>query len=318
MPRAMALRGPCHLLVASLPAANSMGNLQSHRAMICGARAAEELAATPAVRGASMDDMNHHYRLLYFNVRGIVEPTRLLLALSGADWSDVRYPMGVARAGFSTDKRFQQDQDRGVFSSNMDRLPILQVWTKDFHGTNDTTTLVATIGHSHAIARFVAARHGLFGGDIFERALIDAVYECVRDVKEQWFRNVKSAGGDEAARLKARARWFGEELPALCVKLERALSPAQADSQQHQHQLHQMSAWCVGARPSLADVAVYHLLSTPVSVMSGATASFFDGESDKVRACFEGTCPRLRDVVSAVASLPAIKDWEARRPDTFT
>ncbi len=42
-----------------------------------------------------MDPMSHpldeaDYRLVYFNSRGAAEPIRLLLAISGADWQDVR------------------------------------------------------------------------------------------------------------------------------------------------------------------------------------------------------------------------------------
>ena len=70
------------------------------------------------------------YRLIYFNVRGAVEPVRLLLALANVPYDDVRYPMTAAAAGFSVDQSFQRDKAAGHFSANMDNLPILQVLHK--------------------------------------------------------------------------------------------------------------------------------------------------------------------------------------------
>ena len=65
------------------------------------------------------------------------------------------------------------------------------------------------------------------------------------------------------------------------------------------------------------DVAVYHLLSTPTSVASGSCVGFFDGEAERVRDA-AAPFPRLSASVQAVGALPAVREWERKRPDTFS
>ena len=132
------------------------------------------------------------------------------------------------------------------------------------------------------------------GSSELEGARVDAIVECVRDIKTEW-QKVKRTE-DAAARTEAKKEWFASTFPAFCSRLERCLPGGDATS------------WCVGSEPSLADVCVYHLLSTPVALVSGATVSFFDGEAQRVRDAFETTCPRLHACVLATGNLPPIRD----------
>ena len=96
-----------------------------------------------------------------------------------------------------------------------------------------------------------------------------------------------------------------------CELLEKAVAT--------HHGLQQSSPWCMGG-PDLtyADLAIYHLLGTPLSPMSGATASFFDGEKERVELVYASGMPRIRAVMEACSNLEVIQKLEAERPDTFT
>jgi len=246
------------------------------------------------------------YTLTYFNSRGAAEPIRLLLALSGEPWHDIRYPMAAARGGFTLAKQFLKDREAGAFAVNMGSLPVL-----DVRGPSGD---VQRLGQSHAIARFLARSHELMGSTPEEAAAVDLLYECVRDIKTRWFR-VKATkdapdndGEAGAARRDAKRRWWTSQMPEACEQLEGALLAASPASE---------SPWLVGDALSLADVAVYHLLSTPTSVASGSCVGFFDGEAERVRAA-SAPCSRLSASVHAFGALPAVREWERRRPDTFS
>lgn len=285
----------------------------------------------------------YKYRFIYFNVRGAGELCRLTLVASGAHWEDVRYPMALASTGFSYDPAFRHDADRGIFDVNMGSLPILQIiQTNDekdelqddnhTHTKSKLVPVVATLGQSHSIAKFVAAQHGMYGKDALEQAKIDALYESCRDIQTQWYRTKRKKGGKslwftkssnlpaehhhadaEASRDKSMApKTLGE----YCRRLEKAIS-ASVSRQERTSE----SPWCMGgSNPSLADVAVYHLLATPKpSVMTGSTSSFFDGESNLVQQAYPPEeCPRLNECISAFGELEAIQKWEKERPETFT
>ena len=268
------------------------------------------------------------YRFVYFNVRGAGEVCRLTLVASGAEWEDVRYPMSLSSTGFSSVPEFHRDAKAGAFDVNMGSLPILQVVDK----TSNNPRLVANLGQSHSIVKFVAAQHGMAGRDSLEQAKIDAVYESCRDIKTAWYRTKRKKGGKEL--------WFsgpqssieddasGESdvdtddsaasrtLSDYCLRLEKVISSSSWTQEKSID-----SPWCMGGpNPSLADVAVYHLLSTPPgSVITGSVPSFFDGESRRIQQAYPPEqCPRLFESVSAFGELKAIKEWEKNRPETFT
>lgn len=255
------------------------------------------------------------YRLIYFDLRGIVEPSRLLLAVADVQYEDVRYPMRAAASGFAPDKNFLRDKDEGKFIANMDSLPILQVLDQDC-----SSNVVAEIGQSAAILRFLARQHGLCGQSPLTQAAVDAICEHVRDVKQRWYKCKRATRPQPTwcgialspEGPSPKDVWFEQDLPRMLRSIEAALPPSDEDSQLQNH--HQ---WLVGSMMTVADIVVYHLLSTPQSVVSGSVASFFDGESERVRDALR-VAPRLQASVHAVASLDAIQQWEYHRPDTFT
>lgn len=267
---------------------------------------------------------NQSYRFLYFNVRGAGELCRLTLSLSGASWQDVRYPMGLASLGFSPGNDYRRDSVMGAFEVNMGSLPILQIMGPDEHGRPQ---VLDTLGQSHSIAKFVAMTHGLGGLEPLEQAKVDAVYEHCRDIKAAWFR-ARREKERKAARFSIAVKQHDtdnankkdddtpQSLRGYCQRLEKAIAATAPRSFISSSD----SPWCLGGpNPTLADLAIYHLLATPSpSVVTGSVPSFMDGESVLVQQAYEDDCPRLAHCVAAVGELPAVQIWEKHRPETFT
>ena len=243
------------------------------------------------------------YRLVYFNTRGAAELTRYLLAITSVPYDDVRYPMQARGAGFGVSPEFLRDQQAGAFAVNRDQLPVLQVLSPD------GKTAVATLGQSHAINRFLAARHGLLGSDdtLIVRAQIDAIYESVRDIRSEFLR-IKRQPHHEA-----RKDWIRNILPAHCQSLEASLPPSRP---RHNSPEATDSPFLFGGdTPTLADVAVVSLLGTAQSPLTGTLVTAFD-DYDPTPAYENHKCPRLRASVEALQVL--LKPWYAKRPDTFS
>jgi len=265
------------------------------------------------------------YRLIYFDSRGAAELTRYILAVVQAPYQDLRYPLRATAKGFGvgssspssnntsedgtlSSPQYLQDQKAGAFVVNMSKLPILQVLTPDGKAA------LATLGQSHAINRFLADRHGLMGEEeeeeeedyidkkIMQRAQIDAIYESVRDIRGDFLR-VKRTNPRE------RSKWMENSLPDHCSKLEASFPPLRKGSD------NSSNPWIMGFC-SLADIAVFSLLGTATSPMSGSLVTALD-DMDPT-AAFARDCPRLRASVQAMQALPAIQTWHTKRPDTFS
>ena len=69
---------------------------------------------------------------------------------------------------------------------------------------------------------------------------------------------------------------------------------------------------------SLADVALYHLLSSAESIVTGAMVSFFDGDGQEQVRLALSACSKLKASVEAVGALRQVQEWEETRPDTFS
>jgi glutathione S-transferase len=199
-------------------------------------------------------------------------------------------------------EEYRRDAATGAFDGNMGKLPILQV----VDAQNPTRALAKNIGQSHSICRFVALQHGLMGSSIIEHhAQVDSLFESCRDVRAAFY---------SAKRMKAKSEWFESDLNDQCKLLERAVAATAPKSSNTN------SPWCLGrAEPTLADIAIYHLLGTPQpDPVSAVVPSFMDGESERVRSAYEKDCPRITNTIQAMAENERILEWEAKRPDTFT
>jgi len=132
----------------------------------------------------SLLPQSSQYTLTYFDIRGLAELPRLVLAASGAEWKDDRIPFSR-----NADGSF----DRGDWEERKKHTPYGQVPVLVLA---DGTQLA----QSAAIIRFISSRHGLSGKGDVEAALVDAGLEHISDVRRNFF----SAKSDAA---KVAAFW---------------------------------------------------------------------------------------------------------------
>lgn len=182
-------------------------------------------------------------KLSYFNVRGLAETSRLLLAIGGEDYTDFRYPLDVVDISVFNFKKDEFDADKaaGKLTKSLDKVPFLEV-----DGV--------VVSQSKAIERFLANRFGLFGSTAVEAAQIDAICEYVTDFKKE-YQKVRALEGD--AREEGMTKWFGETLGERLQALDVIVG----------------DTYSVGGKVSLADVVLYNFLTGFFDNVDGAAAA---------------------------------------------
>lgn len=213
--------------------------------------------------------------LVYFNARGLAETSRLLLALAQVDYVDKRYPLEIVDPvnHIYIRNEFDKDKKEGMFDKSMGKLPILRVCE------NGNTT---DISQSKAIERFISKRYGLMGTNLLEEARIDAVCECIRDIKERY---QKIRTGNESEKLN----YFQVVLPTEFSDLVKVL-----DSD---------TKYAIGNKISLADVSIYCLIT-----------QFYDNK-DALKN-IAANIAKIRDIIIKVASRPEIRVYLSDRIQT--
>ena len=96
------------------------------------------------------------YKLIYFNVRGLAETSRMLFKAAGQQFEDYRYPFEL-KEGKPIRPEWDADKSKYVY----EKVPVLEVDGGKY-----------TIAQSKAIERFLARRFNMFGGNDGEGALI--------------------------------------------------------------------------------------------------------------------------------------------------
>ena len=114
-------------------------------------------------------------KLVYFNVRGLAETSRMILALGEQKYEDFRYPLDVVdmTTHQMVKEEFDKDKADGKLVSSLNKVPYLEVDNQ-------------IIPQSKAIERFLASRFNMMGESDIERARIDSICECVRDFKDMY------------------------------------------------------------------------------------------------------------------------------------
>jgi glutathione S-transferase len=162
------------------------------------------------------------YKLIYFNVKGLAETTRVLFAISGTNYEDYRYNFEVVGGEY---KKEEFDKDKEKFECSMGKLPILEIKIGDE---------VEQIGQSKSIERYLAREFGLMGSNKIEEAKIDSICECIRDIKER-YQSIKKTDGIN--------KYFEETIYNELEKLSKVLD--------------NKSKLAVGEKLSLADITIY-------------------------------------------------------------
>lgn len=223
--------------------------------------------------------MSEELTLVYFNARGLAETSRILLALAQVDYIDQRYPLEIidpVKHIYVRDE-FDRDKKAGLFDNSMGKLPILRIHN---HGTYGICT--TEIPQSKAIERYISKRYGLMGTNLIEEAQIDAVCECIRDIKDR-YQKVRSGTEEE------KNTYFSQTLVVELSDLVRVLDPS--------------TKYAIGNKLSLADVSIYCLVT-----------QFYDNK-DAVKN-IAANIPKIRDIVIKVASRPEIRVYLTDRIQT--
>jgi glutathione S-transferase len=253
--------------------------MRSSRFVKVSAMAVTSAAAIASVSAARSEPEQADLHFKYFDARGVLETSRILLKLAGQRYTEERYPLDLSKTPpYGPD--FFKAKESGELAANLDRVPIL---VADGHA----------IGQSSAIARFLAARVGLYGTSDTERADIDAFVEHLRDIKDQY--QVAKRNPEPEARAVAIEKFFSNALPAHFGKLETFVTYTGTSR----------AAGVVGGRLSLADVALYVFVE-----------EYFDDKASVAAALKAAKCERLVASVDAVRSHPNVAAYLKQRPQT--
>ncbi|XP_072168010.1 S-crystallin SL11-like [Diadema setosum] len=166
------------------------------------------------------------YRLTYFDARGRVEIARLLFALKGVEFDDVR----VDYTTFATSEEKKK--------APLGQLPILEIEGQP------------TLPQSRAIQRYLAREFGLYGSNNKDATFIDLVVETFDDFVEGMSKFIYYES-DAAKKAEAKKKFMEETAPRLLTFLEKLLGQSS-------------SAYFVGDKPSFADVTVFNLVDVGV------------------------------------------------------
>ncbi|CAF2954304.1 unnamed protein product [Rotaria sp. Silwood2] len=131
------------------------------------------------------------YKLYYFNARGFAEVSRLIFAVAGQKYEDIRY-------------------EGSEWPTHKSEMPLGQMPVLEFDGTKLPQTL--------SIARFLAKQFHLAGKDNFEQAKIDAVADTINDLLLKFV--PARFEKDETKREELLKKFLAEELPKDLQNLE--------------------------------------------------------------------------------------------------
>ncbi|CAF3468764.1 unnamed protein product [Rotaria sp. Silwood1] len=131
------------------------------------------------------------YKLYYFNGRGRAEVSRLIFAVAGQKYEDIRY-------------------ERDEWPSHKSEMPLGQMPVLEFDGIK--------LPQSLSIARFLAKQFQLAGKDNFEQAKVDAVADTISDLMAKYI--PVRWEQDETKKQELIKKFIAEELPKHLQNLE--------------------------------------------------------------------------------------------------
>jgi len=222
------------------------------------------------------------YRLVYFNGRGLAEGARLLFTVAKVPFVDERYSFVRNADGSVIRPEWEANKaNRELFP--FAKIPVLVL--------PDGTS----IAQSRSIERFVAKKFGLMGSNEVESALIDSIIEQMNDLRKAY----------------NDARWKQDEGISLRNFVTKDLLPFlelfELWLERRSNKSNNTTPYFVGENLSYADVALYYVLWL-----------FENGNDDEKRGVAEALkkTPKVNALKEAVAAIPQLQEYVAKRPVT--
>ena len=223
-------------------------------------------------------------KLTYFNGRGLVETSRIILAIAGKEYEDVRYPIEVL--DWSTYKmvreEFDKDKADGKLWASMNKLPFLDVDGE-------------VIYQSKSIERFLAKKFDLMGSTPIQEAKIDSYCETIRDLKDAYYK-IRSEKLSTEEKECATEKYFAETLPTQLKLLNTIIEYTQVVMDDE-------DVYSVGDKLSLADIVIFSFL-----------VDFFDNKII-VQEVYN-SMDAIDGIVKTVGNLSTVQKWFTDRPVT--
>mmetsp|Transcript_14997 Transcript_14997/g.34711 ORF Transcript_14997/g.34711 Transcript_14997/m.34711 type:complete len:292 (-) Transcript_14997:227-1102(-) len=283
----LALLSGCSAFAATpsrLPGLGGGAKISLSHGSPLGLRASSSAKALTGLRGGVGEGKP---KITYFDARGVAETARIMLLTAGVEYDDDRYKVAMVD-GVPSVPQFKEDKETGKLVANMGRLPIMDVGTAKF-------------GQSHAINRYIATHHGFMGKTAEDAAIIDCLYECLRDMKDAFakIRGPGAAGTAEEKKAKTEEYWNDTEkgLPDWLKRFEETLASYTPEA----------SSYAFGSSLSLIDFAIYtwiESLTTNKDLMALGTKPW-------------ESCPRINASYKSVLETPAVAKWIKERPETM-
>lgn len=216
------------------------------------------------------------YKLIYFDLKGLAEVTRLMFVQTGTSFEEKRY--AISPKDNWAKPEFDADSKAGKFSHTCNQVPILEV-------TENGKTL--SFGQSKAIERYVASSLGLAGANESESALVDMICEHIRDVRDQ-FRKEKDAEKDESKQAESLTKWVDSTLAGWLKEIDAGLSGA--------------PGYAVGSSMTAADIMIFYIFD-----------DFLKGAAPGLEKALS-PCTRIEAIRKRVAADPRISSYLKTRP----
>lgn len=170
-------------------------------------------------------------KIIYFDCRGIMEPTRCMLKIAQVPFEDYRMSIEMKEGGGWEAAEFTAMKGTSDLDANMNRVPVLHV-----DGV--------VIGQSKSIERFVAKRCHMLGSTDVEAAQIDCITEHIRDIREKYQKAKSLPAADKEEGVK---KFFASDLVDHLTLLEKSLPATRKPG------------YAVGSATSYADVTLWFL-----------------------------------------------------------
>lgn len=174
------------------------------------------------------------YKLYYFNGRGRAEPARLIFAVAGHEFEDIRY-------------------ERVDWPQHKSEMPLGQIPVLEVDGVK--------LPQSMAIARFLAKQFDLAGKDNLDQAKVDVVLDTIGDLTSEYGPIVREQ--DEAKKQAAMENFFKEALPKHLKNLELLMNAYGNDG-----------TFFVGDNMTLADLVQYNMMEYLLEYDSNLFANY--------------------------------------------